>query len=236
MRILSVNVGGPRQVHLRDATVLTSIFKSPARGTRCGASPQPRRRQTIGPYSSRRSVQSRVLLPRSEHYPFWREQLPGMDLPYGMFGENLTTEDLLEDAACIGDRFRIGSAVLEVTQPRMPCFKLGIRFGRADIVKRFWQSGRSGIYFSVIEEANWLLETASNVLPRAKSRSAWPTSFASIAEMRRVPICSSVPYDLRCLMVGGRVTGPADADASARFSRAINFCSEIRGRNLLLLM
>jgi MOSC domain-containing protein YiiM len=77
-----------------------------------------------------------------------------MDLPYGIFGENLTTEGLLEDAGYIGDQFRVGSAVLQVTQPRMPCFKLGIRFGRPDMVKKFWRSGRSGIYFSVVEEGD----------------------------------------------------------------------------------
>jgi MOSC domain-containing protein YiiM len=71
-----------------------------------------------------------------------------------MFGENLTTEGLLEDEVSIGDQFRVGSAVLQVTQPRMPCFKLGIRFDRADMVKRFWQSGRSGIYFAVVEEGD----------------------------------------------------------------------------------
>ena len=90
----------------------------------------------------------------SEHYAHWKRELPDMDLPWGMFGENLTTEGLAEDAVSIGDQFRVGSAVLQVTQPRMPCFKLGIRFGRADMVKRFWISGRSGIYFSVAEEGD----------------------------------------------------------------------------------
>jgi MOSC domain-containing protein YiiM len=77
-----------------------------------------------------------------------------MNFCFGMFGENLTTRGLTEDEANIGDRFRVGSALLQVTQPRMPCYKLGIRFGRADIVKRFWDSGRPGIYFSVVEEGH----------------------------------------------------------------------------------
>ena len=75
-----------------------------------------------------------------------------MKLPWGMFGENLTTEGLLEDFVNIGDRFRIGSSVLMVTQPRMPCYKLQVRFGRDDIVKRFLRSGRPGFYFSVLTE------------------------------------------------------------------------------------
>ena len=75
-----------------------------------------------------------------------------MNLPWGMFGENFTTEGLLEGAVNIGDRFRIGSSVLMVTQPRMPCSKLAVKFGRDDIVKRFLRSGRPGFYFSVLEE------------------------------------------------------------------------------------
>lgn len=88
----------------------------------------------------------------SEHYTFWRNELPGMDFPWGAFGENLTTEGLLEDKVHIGDRFRAGSAEFIVTQPRMPCFKLAIRFNRPDIVKRFLRSGRSGFYLAVVQE------------------------------------------------------------------------------------
>src|SRR5207237_2884482 len=88
----------------------------------------------------------------SEHYAFWRAELPTMDLPFGMFGENLTAEGLLEDAVYIGDRFRVGEAELMVTEPRMPCYKLGIKFGRADIIKRFLASRRSGFYFAIVQE------------------------------------------------------------------------------------
>ncbi len=93
-----------------------------------------------------------VYLYPSEHYAFWRGELPGMDLPPGMFGENLTTEGVDEQEVQIGDRFRIGTAELQVSQPRMPCYKLGLKFGRPDMVKRFWLSGRPGIYFSIVEE------------------------------------------------------------------------------------
>ena len=88
----------------------------------------------------------------SEHYEFWRRELPDMDLPWGMFGENFTTEDIFETETHIGDKFRIGTAEVMVTQPRMPCYKLGIRFGRTDIIKRFLVSERSGFYFSVMKE------------------------------------------------------------------------------------
>ncbi len=90
----------------------------------------------------------------SEHYAFWRKELPGMEFPWAAFGENLTTEGLLEDKVHIGDRFRAGSAEFVVTQPRMPCFKLAIRFNRPDMVKRFQRSGRSGFYLAVLREGD----------------------------------------------------------------------------------
>jgi len=86
----------------------------------------------------------------SEHYDYWRHELPGVDLSCGMFGENFTTEGLLEEAAYIGDRFRIGDTQVMVTEPRMPCYKLGIKFGRPDIIKRFLASRRTGFYFAVV--------------------------------------------------------------------------------------
>ena len=88
----------------------------------------------------------------SEHYPWWRTQMPDVEFTYGKFGENLTTGGLLEDQIFIGDEFRVGSAVVRVSQPRLPCYKLGIRFDRVDIIKRFMRSALSGIYFAVVEE------------------------------------------------------------------------------------
>ncbi len=152
MKIISLNVGLPRTV--RDAhgqDVLTSIFKS--------AVPGPlllRRMNLDGDLQSDLTVHGgknkAVYAYPSEHYDYWRAQLPDYEFTRGNFGENFTTEGLLEANAFIGDRFRVGGAVVKVAQPRMPCFKLGIRFGRADMVKRFWASHRSGIYFSVVEE------------------------------------------------------------------------------------
>jgi MOSC domain-containing protein YiiM len=153
MRVVSVNVGMPREVAANHAAVLTSIFKSPDEGRVA-----VRQHNIEGDRQSDLTVHGgpnkAVYCYPWEHYGYWKEQLPDMELPYGAFGENLTTEGITEDEVSIGDRFRVGSAVLQVTQPRMPCFKLGIRFGRADMVKRFWQSGRSGIYFAVVEEGD----------------------------------------------------------------------------------
>jgi MOSC domain-containing protein YiiM len=88
----------------------------------------------------------------AEHYAYWREHLPGVALPWGVFGENLTVEGLLESRVHIGDRFRMGSAEFAVTEPRMPCYKLALRFGRPDMVKRFLKSGRTGFYLAVLKE------------------------------------------------------------------------------------
>ncbi len=148
MHVTSVNVGGPRPVAWRGRTVQTAIFKEPVAGrvriagVNVDGDQQADRRVHGGP------AKAVYAYPR-EHYAFWREQLGLAELAPGAFGENLTTDGLLESDAGIGDRWRVGTAELVVTQPRTPCFKLGIRFGRADMVQRFHRSGRSGIYFAI---------------------------------------------------------------------------------------
>jgi MOSC domain-containing protein YiiM len=151
--VVSVNVGGPRLMQIMGAQILTSIFKAPVEGRVPirGHNLEGDRQSDLtvhgGPYKA-------LYAYAVEHYDYWAEQLPGFELSPGMFGENLTTAGLDENVVKIGDRYAFGSAVLQVTQPRMPCFKLALRFGLADIVKRFWQSGRSGIYFSVVKEGD----------------------------------------------------------------------------------
>ena len=151
LKLLSVNVGMPREVDWHGKLVRTSIFKSPVFG--------PVRVARLNLEGDQQSdltvhggIHKAVYVYPSEHYQFWREEIPDLEMPWGMFGENFTSEGLLEGAVNIGDRFRVGSAEFVVTQPRMPCYKLGIRFGRPEFVKRFLQSGRSGFYFSVLEE------------------------------------------------------------------------------------
>jgi MOSC domain-containing protein YiiM len=149
--VVSVNVATPTEIAVDGGTVLTSIFKAPVKGRVA-----VRRNNIAGDEQSDLTVHGgphkAVYCYPEEHYSFWREQVPDMRLVPPMFGENLTTRGLSEEEINIGDQLRVGSALLQVTQPRMPCYKLGIRFGRVDIVKRFWVSGRPGIYFSVIEE------------------------------------------------------------------------------------
>lgn len=151
MRIVSLNAGVLETVVSHGREVTTGIFKSPVPGPRMlrRLNLDGDRQADLENHGGRDKA---VYAYPSEHYEFWRYELPDMELPWGMFGENLTTEGLNEENACIGDRFRIGDAGVQVTQPRIPCYKLGIRFGRDDMVKRFLASRRSGIYFSVLEE------------------------------------------------------------------------------------
>jgi MOSC domain-containing protein YiiM len=151
MKIVSVNVGLPRLVLRNGEPVSTGIFKEPVAGRVL-----MRTLNLDGDRQSDLSVhggpEKAVYVYPSEHYDFWKRELPDMDLPWGVFGENLTTTGLLETEVNIGDVFRVGTAEVKVTQPRMPCYKLGIRFGRADIIKRFLVSERSGFYLSVLKE------------------------------------------------------------------------------------
>ena len=148
---MSVNVGLPREIEWKGKIVRTSIFKAPVQG-RIRVAKLNVEGDQQSDLTVHGGVDKAVYAYPSEHYPFWRREFPGMDLPWGVFGENLTTKGLLEDTLHIGDRLRIGSSEFVVTQPRMPCFKLGIRFNRPDMVKRFLQSGRSGFYFAVLKE------------------------------------------------------------------------------------
>ncbi len=151
MTLISVNVGLPREVEANGQRVLTGIFKEPVAGRVA-----VRRLNLEGDRQADLSVHGgpdkAVYAYPAEHYEFWRRELPEMELPFGMFGENLTVEGLREDELNIGDRFAIGSAEFQVTQPRLPCSKLGIKFGRADMVKRFLHSRRTGFYLRVVKE------------------------------------------------------------------------------------
>lgn len=151
MKLLSINVGLPRAVEWRGKSILTSIFKSPVPGR-----VRVKKLNLEGDQQSDLTVHGgadkAIYVYPSEHYAFWRNELPELEFPLGAFGENLTTEGLAEESVHIGDRFRTGSAEFVVTQPRMPCFKLGIRFNRPDMVKRFLRSGRTGFYFAVLRE------------------------------------------------------------------------------------
>jgi len=152
MRVVSVNVGQPREVGWKGRQFTTSIFKEPVAGRvwlrRLGLDGD----RQADPRVHGGRDKAAYAYP-AEHYDAWRRELPGRDLPFGTFGENLTIEGLPpEQVACIGDRLRVGSAEVRVTAPRMPCFKLGMKLGEDRFVRRFLASGRSGYYLAVDQE------------------------------------------------------------------------------------
>ena len=151
MKLISVNVGLPRELTVSGKTVRTSIWKYPVQG-HVHVSTLNLDGDQQSDLSVHGGVDKAVYIYPSEHYSYWRTQLPDLELPWGAFGENFTSEGIVEDQVTIGARLRVGSAEFMVTQPRMPCFKLGIRFNRRDIVKRFLESKRSGFYLSVTRE------------------------------------------------------------------------------------
>jgi MOSC domain-containing protein YiiM len=188
MKLTSLNVARPRLVLYKGSTISSGIFKEPVSG------PVPLRRLNFdgdrqadlnvhgGPYKAAYGYPS-------EHYDFWRTELPDMKLSWGMFGENLTTEGLFEDQLHLGDRLQLGSAILMIRQPRIPCFKLAVKFQRDDILERFLHSGRSGFYFSVEQEGTVAAEDSFQFLSREPQA-------ITIAEMNRLFVEDKYNRDL----------------------------------------
>ena len=171
MKVVAISVGRPRQVEWRGRSVQTSIFKTPV-SHRVHVTSTNIEGDEQSDLSVHGGVEKAVYVYPAEHYDFWRRELPGADLPWGAFGENFTTEGLLEDEVWIGDRYRVGTTEFVVTQPRMPCHKLAIRFGQIEMVKRFLQSGRSGFYLAVEREGDVVAGDAIERLARHERRLA----------------------------------------------------------------
>jgi MOSC domain-containing protein YiiM len=160
LKVVSVNVGQPRPILLRGRVVLTGIYKVPVPGR------IPVRRHNLdGDAQADLRVHGgefkAVYAYPFEHYAYWEAVLERPIQTPGMFGENLTVTGLLEDAVFVGDVFRVGSAMLQVTQPRIPCSKLAAKFKRPQFIKEFLRSGRSGFYLRVLEEGE--VETNNSI-------------------------------------------------------------------------
>lgn len=179
MEVLSVNVGLPRLVEYNGEPIATAIFKEPVSGpvavgqTNLEGDRQADLRVHGGPYKA-------VYVYPSEHYAYWKRELPEVPFLDGMFGENLTTSGILESEVSVGDRLKIGTAEFKVTQPRVPCYKLNIRFGRKDMIKRFARSGLSGFYLSI--EVQGTLEAGDKI--EIVERAPESNTIASIVKER----------------------------------------------------
>jgi len=153
LKLLSLNVGLPRQVKFQNELVTTGIFKEPVRGR-----VRLRKLNLDGDKQADLTVHGgadkAIYAYAEEHYSYWQTEFHDMSLPWGMFGENFTTQGMVEEMVNVGDQFQVGTAKVVATQPRMPCYKLGVKFGRMDVIKKFLASGLTGIYFKVIREGD----------------------------------------------------------------------------------
>lgn len=173
MKLISLNVGLPREVPWHNTMVSTGIFKQPVPGRVA-----LRKLNLDGDRQADLRVHGgeckAVYCYPLEHYAYWEKELPGRDLPFAIFGENFTTEGLLEDSVHLGDRFAVGSAEVVVTQPRLPCYKLGVRFASDEMVKRFLASGLTGFYLAVTREGE--VGTGDEIKLLSSDPSAVPVS------------------------------------------------------------
>jgi MOSC domain-containing protein YiiM len=178
MKLVSVNVGLPRDLVWKGRTVTPGIFKQPVEGRVA-----LRMLNLDGDRQADLSVHGgpdkAVYAYPVEHYDYWRTEVDRANLSGGMFGENFSTQGLNEDALMIGDRFKIGSVKLMVTQPRLPCYKLEVKFGRDDMIKRFLNSGRTGFYFAVLQEGDVGAGDAIELISRDKNN-------VSVADITRL--------------------------------------------------
>ena len=164
-RLLSVNVGLPRDIEWRGRTVHTAVWKTPIQGRR-----RVRRLNVDGDgqgdLAGHGGEQRAVFVYQVESYRYWEEQLGRRDLAFGQFGENFTIEGLPDDEVCIGDRYRIGTALFEVTQPRTTCYRIGIRMDEPRMAALLTSSGRPGFYLRVLEEGE--VGAGDPILPDAR--------------------------------------------------------------------
>ena len=151
MKLISVNTGLPRDVTWHGRNVTTGIYKHPVEG-RVALAKLNLEGDRQADLSVHGGESKAVYCYPIEHYDYWKRELPGRELPLAVFGENFTTAGMAEDTVHLGDRFSVGSAQVLVTQPRLPCYKLGVRFQSDDMVKRFLASGRTGFYVAVSQE------------------------------------------------------------------------------------
>lgn len=151
MRLVSVNTGLPREVTWYGRNISTAIFKKPVEGrvVLCKLNLDGDRQADLSVHGG---ADKAVYCYPVEHYEYWKRELPSRDFPMAIFGENFTTDGLLEATVHVGDQLSVGTAEVVVTQPRLPCYKFGIRFQENEMVKRFLESGRTGFYLAVIRE------------------------------------------------------------------------------------
>lgn len=202
MKLVSVNCGLPRQVDWHGRTVTTAIYKEPVNGRIAlrNLNLDGDRQADLNVHGG---ADKAVYCYPAAHYDYWKAALPDRKFPLGAFGENFTIESVVEDLVHIGDRFSIGSAEVVVTQPRLPCYKLGVRFESDDMVRRFLASRRTGFYLAVTQEGE--IGAGDEITPISRDPSSYPVpaitrlyltktlSSEDISELKRVVMIPALP-------------------------------------------
>lgn len=182
MIVKSVNIGKKRVVNYKGKIVETGIFKSPV-NTPIFLGEEDVVNDAVIDRRYHGGIEKAVYAYSEQHYEYWKALYPNLDWNYGMFGENLTISNLEETAICVGSQYKLGEAIIEVTKPREPCSKLGIVFGTQKVVKQFWNSTKSGVYFKVLQTGN---VSKGDVLILLKKAENTP-SIADVYETKKLP-------------------------------------------------
>lgn len=168
MKVISVNIGKMKKVQWKNKTYETGIYKFPVKESIFLG-----KEDVVGDAVIDRNYHGgfdkAVYAYSEDHYIFWKKLYPDLEFNYGMFGENLTISNLLEEEICVGSIYQLGGAKIQVTKPRQPCVKLGIRFQDAKVIKQFWNSTKSGIYFKVLETGKVAINDVLILLEEAKN-------------------------------------------------------------------
>jgi len=194
--LVSLNVGIPREVDTPRGAVTTAVFKTPT-DRRLRVEPHnvqgDRQADLISHGGENKAVYGYPI----EHYPLWSEELDRTDLEHGQFGENLTTRGLLEREVRLGDVFSIGTTFLQISQPRVPCFKLGIRMGDPGFVRTFLRSGRLGFYFRIVEPGELGVGDAIHRVERGATDitvyELWELCFGDGSDLDRMKLALAIP-------------------------------------------
>ncbi len=168
MKVVSVNLGEKKVIDYKGTSVETGIFKYPVSHP-IFLGEEDVENDAVIDRRYHGGIDQAVYGYSENHYAYWKNLYPDLDWQYGMFGENLTISNLEETILCVGDTFKLGEVILEVTKPREPCFKLGLRFGTQSILKPFWNSTKSGVYFKVIKTGNVKVGDELELLKKSES-------------------------------------------------------------------
>ena len=153
MKVISVNIGERRTIHYKNKLVETGIYKLPV-DTPIFLDFEDVQKDAVVDRKHHGGIEQAVYAYSKEHYEYWKQLYPEIDWHYGIFGENLTLENFDEKNIHVGAIYQLGEAKIEVTKPRQPCYKLGIRFNDPKIIKQFWNSTMSGVYFKILKSGN----------------------------------------------------------------------------------